>query len=421
MTAVVPAWRGELNLNKDSPIKDESRYCIALHPICDIHFKHVADELLYRAHGGAVSADIADPIIATARACSTAFYEIGLHALVGHRLLYLNVSTDWLANPDLLPVPIEQVVIELPEADFDDDFWSHLQNAVNKGYQIATSDQQLLRYGQALIDLTHIVKIDVRRENAFVDLDRFKREGKIVLASFIESSEMLNTAIELNVDLLQGYFYGFPEQFKSYTHKRQGNRSADLTLLRSLYDPNVEVNQIESLIVQDPHLCHLLFKRVNSAGVRRANSISSINQAIMLLGFEKIRALTATLLLANNEPIKRLLVFKLLIRAFLARQLAHRTQDLDPNVAFTGGLFSMMDKLEGVSLEKVVAEAGLEKVIADGLLLGQGELGKVLAVIESFENARMEKRSLKLVDVLNRDYLSSVAWAQEMMSLTDDA
>lgn len=408
-------------MNKDSLIKDESRYCIALHPICDRQFKHVADELLYRAHGGAVSADITDPIIATARACSTAFYEIGLNALVGHRLLYLNVSTDWLANPDLLPLPVEQVVIELPESDFDHNFWSHLKNAVNKGYHIATSDQQLMRYGQPLCELTHIVKVDVRRDNAFVEVDRFKQEGKKLLASFIENSEMLNKAIELEFDLLQGYFYAFPEQFQSYTHKRQGNRSADLRLLRALYDHNTEISQIESLIAQDPHLCNLLFKRVNSASNRRANSISSINQAIMLLGFEKIRALTATLLLANNQPVKRLLVFKLLVRAHLAKQLAHRAHEVDPEVAFTAGLFSMMDQLEGVELHQILSEAGLEKVITDALLLGQGELGKVMAVIESFENARMEKRSLKLVEVLNRDYLSSVAWAQEMMSLTDDS
>lgn len=408
-------------MNLDSFSKDESRYCIALHPICDRQFKHVADELLYRAHGGAVSADITDPIIATARACSTAFYEIGLNALVGQRLLYLNVSTDWLANPDLLPLPVEQVVIELPDSDFDHNFWLRLKNAVDKGYQISSSDLQLIRYGEKLSVFTHIVKVDVRREDAFSCADRFKSEGKILLASFIENSEMLNKAIEVGFDLLQGYFYAFPEQFASTSQTRQGNRAADLKLLRALYDKNTEVSQIESLIAQDPHLCNLLFKRVNSVENRRANSISSINQAIMLLGFEKIRALTATLLLANNQPIKRLLVFKLLVRAHLAKQLAHRTQDLDPEVAFTGGLFSMMDQLEGVKLDKILTEAGLEKVITDGLLLGQGELGKVIAVIESFENARMEKRSLKLVDVLNREYLSSVAWAQEMMSLTDDS
>lgn len=398
----------------------QSRYCIALHPICDRDFKHIADELLYRAHGGAVNADITDPLIATARACSTAFYEIGLNALVGSRLLYLNVSTDWLAEPDLLPLPIEQVVIELPDCDFEGSFWQDLENAFNKGYQIAASEQQLRKYGEKLSQWSHIVKVDVRRDGAFDSLNLFRDQGLTLLASFIENSDFLNRALEAGFDLLQGYFYAFPEQYQSQAHSRQGNRSADLKLLRALYDPNTEVSQLESLIAQDPHLCHLLFKRVNSASERRANTISSISQAIMLLGFEKIRALTATLLLANNEPVKRLLVFKLLVRAFLAKQLAQRTREVDPDIAFTGGLFSMMHQLEGVELHEILAEAGLDKIITEGLLLGKGELGKIIRVIESFENARMEKRSLTLVEALNRDYLTSVAWAQEMMSLTDD-
>ncbi|KDE41296.1 putative signal transduction protein [Nitrincola lacisaponensis] len=404
----------------DSHIDDDRRYCIALHPICDRQFRHVADELLYRAHGGAVSADITDPLIATARACSTAFYEIGLNALVGSRQLYLNVSVDWLAQPDLLPLPVEQVVIELPECTFDDTKLQHLRDAVAKGYQIAASDRQLLQYGDLLVGLVHIAKVDVRQEGIFAILDGFRAQGLTLLASFIESSETLSRALESGFDLLQGYFYAFPEQFQYQAQTRQGNRSADLKLLRSLYDPNTDVGQIESLIAQDPHLCHLLFKRVNSASERRVNKISSISQAIMLLGFEKIRVLTTTLLLANNQPIKRLLVFKLLVRAFMARQLANRVKEIDPEVAFTAGLFSMMDQLEGVELSQILAESGLDPVITDALLLGQGELGKLIKVIESFESARMEKRSVKLVEALNRDYLSSVAWAQEMMSLTDD-
>lgn len=400
--------------------RDQSRYCIALHPICDRDFKHVADELLYRAHGGAVNADITDPVIATARACSTAFYEIGLHALVGERLLYLNVSTDWLANPDLLPLPVEQVVIELPDCDFDANFWLDLKSAFDKGYKISASEQQLKRYGEPLFELTHIVKVDVRNSDVYALSQAYKNSGKTLLASFIESSEKLNMALSSGFDLLQGYFYAFPEQYQSSSQTRQGNRAADLKLLRSLYDPNCDINQIQSLIAQDPHLCHLIFKRVNSASERRVNTINSISQAIMLLGFEKIRAMAATLLLANNEPIKRLLVFKLLVRAFLAKQLAHRTQNVEPEVAFTGGLFSLMDQLEGVELDTILSEAGLDKSITEGLLFGKGELGKIMKVIESFENARMEKRSVALVEALNKDYLSSVAWAQEMMSLTDD-
>ncbi len=407
-------------LNTHNLSTNDARYCIALHPICDRQFKHVADELLYRAHGGALTADITDPVLATARACSTAFYEIGLQGLVGQRLLYLNVSADWLANPDLLPLPVEQVVIELPDTDISPLLWTELKSVYEKGYQISASYQQLSRYGQALLDLINIVKIDVREKASFNVVKQFQESGKLVLASYIENSDLLNMSMNAGCDLLQGFFYGLPQQFQSNVSKRQGNRPADLKLIRLLYDSDTEVSKIESLIAQDPHLCHLLFKRVNSASERRANKIKSISQAVMLLGFEKIRALTATLLLADNQPIKRLMVFKLLVRAHLAKLLASRSQYLEPEVAFTGGLFSMMDQLEGIELQKLLNEAGLDDEIVDGLLVKKGELGKVVKLIESFENAQMEQRSLKQVEALNKDYLASVAWAQEMMALTGD-
>lgn len=397
------------------------RYCIALHPICDAEFKHVGDELLYRAYGGAVTADITDPLVATARACSAAFYEIGLHSLVGKRQLYLNVSVEWLAQPDLMPLPSDQVVIELPDCKIDPQLWQYIENAKALGYRIAASAGTILSVGDKLADLIDIVKVDVREAQAFETIDYFRSHNLILLAAFIENSEMLNRSVTLRFDLLQGFFYAFPQQFHTQAGiKRQGNRAADMQLIRELYAQEVDIDHVQALIVQDPHLCTLLFKRVNSAADRRLHTISSVSQAIMLMGFEKMRALVATLLLANNEPVKRLLVFKLLIRASLAKRLAGRVKDVDPDMAFTCGLFSMMHQLEGAELSVLLAESGLDSQITEALLQHKGDLGKIMKVIESFENARMERRSLKLVEALNREYLASVAWAQEMMSLTQD-
>jgi EAL and modified HD-GYP domain-containing signal transduction protein len=133
-----------------------------------------------------------------------------------------------------------------------------------------------------------------------------------------------------------------------------------------------------------------------------------------------MRALTATLLLSNNEPIKRLLVLKLLVRAAMAKKIALRVPNVDADVAFTAGLFSMIDRLEGVELNVLLKEAGLDTVITEALLEHKGELGKIVSIIQTFEAAKLDKRPLKFVEILNKDYLQSVAWAQEMMSLTDD-
>jgi EAL and modified HD-GYP domain-containing signal transduction protein len=40
-------------------------------------------------------------------------------------------------------------------------------------------------------------------------------------------------------------------------------------------------------------------------------------------------------------------------------------------------------------------------------------------LIDAFEKARLDRQSLKLVETLNREYLASVAWAQEMLVMTE--
>lgn len=399
----------------------DQRYCIALQPIFDPDFKHVADELLYRSHDGAVSADITNPLVATARACSAAFYEIGLDALVGSRQLYLNVSEEWLAQPDLLPLPTHQVVIQLPDACCNLNTVSNLRRAKEQGYTLAATATWALESDKDLLGLIDIICVDVRKDYDILRLQQLQSQGCQLLAAFIETTESLVKAQADQFDLYQGYFYALPQAIPSQGRgPRKGNRAADMKLLKTLYSADVALQELEHLIVQDPHLCTLLFRQVNSASERRKHSISSVSQAIMLLGLDKIRALTATLVLASNEPIKRLLVLQMLIRAQMARQLAVHLNKIDPDMAFTTGLFSMMDQLEGVDLKVILDESAMDKQVKSALLEYKGDLGKLLKIIESFESASLEKRSLKQVEMLNHTYLTSVAWAQEMMTMAEE-
>ncbi|MDY6891416.1 MAG: HDOD domain-containing protein [Pseudomonadota bacterium] len=398
---------------------EDSRYCIALQPICDRDFNHVADGLLYRASGGAKTAEITDPTIATARACSAAFYEIGLQALVGDRLLFVNVCESWLAQPELMPLPAEQVVIELPrELQLSDARLQQLESIRQRGYRIMVDDETLTRAGEALLPFIDIVRIDMRGAQARQRVESLHTRPVILMAGFIENSEQLEFCRTLPFTYFQGYFYAMPASIGVGEWKRHGNRLAGLRLVRELYRGEIDIDRIESLLAQDPHLCTLMLKRVNSAAMARVQQISNLRQAIMLLGFEKIRALASTLLLAQNEPIKRMLVFKALVRAALARRLSERVPGLDRDTAFTAGLFSIMDQLEGVPLGVLVEQAGFVPELAAALLQHEGELGKILQLIDAFEKAQLDHRSLKLVETLNREYLAAVAWSREMLVLS---
>ncbi|WP_151704046.1 EAL and HDOD domain-containing protein [Nitrincola alkalilacustris] len=398
-------------------IEKSSRYCIALQPICDAQFQHVADELLYRAHGGASHAEINDPMLATARACGAAFYEIGLPALVGSRDLFLNVSHEWILEPDIMPLPPAQVVVELPHTiSWSEAIKANIEGVRKLGYRFAVNNQTLAQLPQ-LIALVDIVKIDTRDEQAFDQLDWYREHSVTLLGQFIESADQLSRCKSLGFDFFQGYFYAIPELIEAANHNRSGNRPAQLRLIRELFSKEPDIDRLEGFMAQDPHLCSLLFRRVNSSAERRVARVSNIHQAIMMMGYEKIRALTATLLLSDNQPVKELLVYRSLVRAALAKRLAGRTSKVDPETAFTLGLFSLVDKLEGVSPQQMAMEAGFSDELTDALVSRAGELGKVLKVIEAFEQAQLDGRSIKLVEAVNRDYLASAAWAEEIMSL----
>ncbi len=404
------------------PDASKTTYCIFLRPLCDRQFSHVADELIYRPGNGSTTSS--DALTASARAYVTAFFEIGLSALVGNRTLLVPVPEHWVAQPDIMQLPTEKILVGLPEAlGIDHDTLKNLGQLHEQGYRLLADDSLVSRNPDALLPLLSVVRFRLNNtDNAQTLRERIKAYACApieLMVDNLETLEQFNHCRELPFSYFQGDFYASVNPVANATGHRAGNRAASLRLLRELYLPNPELHRIESLLIQDPHLCALLFKRANTASGERLRRVTKLQQIIMLLGYDKIRALTTTLLLAHNEPVKRFLVFKALVRASMARRLASHASGVDPDTALTAGLFSMMDQIEGIPLDTLVTETRLDPELEQALLQHQGELGKILRIIFAFENARFDRDTAGSLDQLNGDYLASVAWAQEIMAIAD--
>lgn len=397
--------------------------CIALQPVCDRQFNHVADELIYRPNetDEGVPGSGADGLRSSARAYITAFYEIGLAALVGTRNLLVPVPEQWVLDPEIMALPTDKTTVVLPAGLVPDaPALAALARLREQGYTLLADDVLIDRNPDALLERVQIVRIDARDTEVLVEkVRRYARENVSLMACQLQTLEQYEQCRDLSFSSFQGDFYAIAHPVAGRAIKRAGNRAASLQLLRELYLPNPELKRIESLLVQDPHLCALLFKRANAASGERLHRVTKLQQVIMMLGFDKIRALTITLLLAHNEPVKRFLVLKALVRAAMARRLARHARGVDPDTAFTAGFFSMMEQIEGTPLEALLKEARLDPVLEDALLRYQGELGKVLKLVLAFENARLDREAVTRLDQLNGDYLASVAWAQEIMAIAE--
>ena len=396
-------------------------YCLALQPICDLQLRHVADELLYRSSINAESAIIDDPVQATARVCNVAFYEAGISALCGERKLFFNAPRDWLLNPDLLPPDTDQVVIEvLEDIQGDPEVLAALTEIKKLGYTLALDDFVLNDQTRPLLDLADIIKLDVLHGIPTAEeLTIYQEKGLTLLAERVEDQQVFDACKALGFSLFQGYFYAKPVIDNSTAIKRGGNHGAQLQILAELQKVNVDYDALDNLLAQDPQLCIRLLRMINSPRYRRVNTITSIRQALMLLGVKRFKALVITLVLANDDPMNMLLLPEALTRAAMCETLA-KDYNEDPDSAFMAGLLSMASIMLNVPIEQLCQQMPLSLSVKSALLEHEGQLGKILKLVMAFEEARLKRVNHQAIAKLNRCYLESRVWASEILTGIDD-
>ena len=405
----------ELNVNKqvNNVLGD---YCLALQPICDQQLRHIGDELLYRSNQYAKIAQIDNPLVATARVAHMAFYEVGIESLTGPRQLFFNVPREWILNPDLLPPVTEHIVLEiLEDIEADEEVVHALRHMKSLGYRIALDDFVLTEANRQLLEFADIVKIDMLNspicENSVED---YLSRGLILLAEKVEDFVTFQRCRELGFSLFQGFFYAHPE-IRPSQFKRSGNKPAQLRLLAALNDNDPNIDHVEALLAQDPQLCIRLLRMCNSPSYRRVCQISSLRQAMLLVGLVRLRKLIVVLMLADNDPCQMLLLPKALTRARMCELLAIEMKIQSPDSAFLVGILSMMDNLLDEPIDKLCLQLPLSPEVEKALLIKKGKLGEILRLTIAFEEAQLNTSSRSLLERLNRCYLNSVSWATQMI------
>lgn len=398
---------------------NQSNYCIALQPICDGAMRHVGDELLYRSGVNSTFAQIDDDQAATARVCNVAFYETGIHDLVGTRKIFVNTPREWLLKPELLPPYPDQVVIEVLEnVSGCPEIIAALHKIRTLGYDVALDDFILKDDTRPLLGVASIVKIDLTLPFDQASIELFKARGIQLLAEKVEDLDTFYRLRDMGFELFQGYFYARPETHRATARNRTSNHDALVRLLTELQRDDINYSVLEDLIAQDAQLTYTLLKYTNSALFHHRGEILTLNQALATLGLKRIRTITLTILLANNGPASRLLLVQALRRAAMCEQLATMASD-NAEAAFTAGLISMMGVLLGEPLPDLLERLPISKTIADTILLRKHTLGELLNTVEAFENAQIDDWSSTQVDLYNRVWLKSQVWTTQTLAAID--
>lgn len=399
----------------DASERDQPSVLFARQPIFDASREIVAFELLFRPTDGGPMPSPFDGDRATSTVLLNAFAQGDLETVSHGKPLYVNFTADTLAND--LPFDTSRLVVEiLEDTPFNESIRQRLIALRRQGFTLALDDYAYDGTEHPFLPLVDIVKIEYPHYcgQDFANLVQQLRQRfphLKLLAEKLESEQDLNCCQAAGCDLFQGYFLARPQ----IVHGKPvtTDRMAMLKLLATLNQPGVSVGEISAAIERDPALGMRLLRMVNIQ-YWRSTKITSLRQAVTLLGTQRIRSLTSLLALGEMADKPDSLQQLALSRACLCRELASRDPVLAEK-AFIVGLFSYLEAFFDQPLDVLIESLPLHSSINEALLTHKGPVGALLETAVRLENGEWNEIPWTRLQTLGIDALEVSAANQRAM------
>ncbi|OLO04037.1 EAL and HDOD domain-containing protein [Salinicola socius] len=351
----------------------------ARQPIFDAALEIVAFELLFRPTDGGPMPMPFDGNRATSTVLLNAFTQGDLQTVSQGKPLYVNFTAETLSN-DLPFDPARLIVEILEDIPFDDVMHDQLVRLRQRGFTLALDDYTDADAENPYLPLVDIVKLEYPHYcnegfEQIVGALRQRHPHIRILAEKLETEDDLRCCRHVGCDLFQGYFLARPQIMHGAAVAT--DRIATLKLIATLNKPKVSVREISNAIECDPTLGVRLLKLVNTAKYRRQADITSLTQAVALIGTQRIRSLATLLALTEMEDKPESLLQLALSRACLCRELAGSEAELAEK-AFIAGLFSYLEAFFNRPLAELVDSLPLHPSITEALLNHVGPVGTLL-------------------------------------------
>ena len=310
----------------------------------------------------------------------------GLHDKVR---AFINFSKQMILDDIPYSLPPGQV-IELLEDIMPDQEFIYKCLELKKKYYIAVDDYIGQKGWEELLELAHIIKVDVldlSQDNLIRLSTKLQYLSAKLLAEKVENMFMFARAKELGFQLFQGYFFSRPEVVTS--RRLSSNEVARLELLNELGQQEINHDRLKSIIQSDVAITYRLLTYINSPGFGLMIKVHSIKHALTMLGEKQIRQWLRVLILADFDttPKGQEVIQNSATRAFFLSNLAqYYFSPLPIDSLFTIGLLSMLDALLNQPMEEVLELISLEDNVKQVLQGQASEAGAWLELVKHFEN-----------------------------------
>lgn len=384
---------------------------LARQPILDRRQSIVAYKLLFRA-GDTPTAQISDDVAATATVIQHAFVDLGIAEVIGAAArVFINVSPKLLLHDAIELLPREQVVLELLDHQpIDAATVRRCRQLAEAGYALAVSARAALDPALAeLVPLARIVTLDMQAHEiaAVPGLVRSLRRWPVeILAGKVDSRDKFDACFAAGVELFQGYFFAHPALLTG--QRALSLEEAGLLRLLDLIVRDADVDDVQDAFKQAPNLAVQLLRLANSASVGATRPIGSVRDAIMVLGLSQLRRWLQLWVFSSHvhahsqgrpSPLLELAALRGKLMELIAQQRYPFNRGAHDK-AFMTGMLSALDALFQRPMAELLDTLRVPPDIAAAILHGEGELGRLLALVKATEDKSVVSDDCGVDDLL---------------------
>mgnify|MGYP001207757959 CR=1 FL=1 len=351
---------------------------------------------------------------------------------LGARLAFVPLAPASLDLPQITHWPTAGTVwlLQLDEQPVDAAVVARIDALKALGFAFALDAEAALRPdGAALFGRVDYVLLDARSEDIAALTARMSAisrlaAGKRFIATGVQTLEAFHLCHKLQCSLFSGPFITRHETLQG---PAMGPSRAKVLDLMNRVRTGAELPDLAKQVQLDPALSVRLLRYVNSPGMGLINKIGGIEQALMVMGMDKLyRWLTVVLFTGGDkQALDQALLENAMVRGRVAEQLAGRALSARArDEIFVAGLFSLLDVVMRLPMDKVLAQIPLPTEITAAILKREGPYAPYLALAIAVEQddaqsleslAREIGRGVADIDAAHGEAL---AWARQM---TEDA
>jgi EAL and modified HD-GYP domain-containing signal transduction protein len=393
------------------PAAERPEVAVVRHPIADARNNVVGYELRF---GGSI--DLGDPAMdakATSALLVDAFGDIGLEQLAGRHPAWVTIARNFLIEIGPPPVRPDRAVLQIAAYPAQDDLLAVLQQLGRSGYTIALDEYDGRDDLAPLMSLCSIVRIDVQQvglENLPAAIAAPRMQSALLVATNVPDHEAFQRCRDLGFTYFQGEYFAQPRLIRRTSVATAGLGS--LRRLAELTAGDVSFEDLEQIISSDVGLSLKLLRYVNSAFFALPRTVSSVREALTLLGVRTVRRWAVVMAISALPDVHDELVSLALRRARMCEMLGGSALPDERETLFTIGLFSVADALLDSPMAEVLDSLPFTEEIQLALLRREGPKGELLSSVIAYERGEFPNAGSGGVSLAGA-YRAALEWADD--------